>query len=78
MSTVGGKIQVGTWRSTVQHLVAESGGEAPDGVHDHSESLHGAEARQVESWAKRLIEARTRALHAEGLSDTSVQVPAER
>lgn len=78
MSTVGGKLQVATWRSTVEHLVRESGGEAPDGVHDHSESLHGAEARRVASWAKGLVEARTRALHAEGLSETSVQVDPER
>jgi NADH dehydrogenase len=78
MSTVGGQIQVATWRSTVERLVSESGGAAPDGVQAHSESLRGAEARQVESWARGLVERRTRALHAEGLSETSTRVDPER
>lgn len=71
MSTVGGSIQVATWRSTVDRLVQESGGEAADGVHDESESLHGAEAREIEAWARGLLEARARELHAAGLSETS-------
>ncbi len=68
MSTVGGSIQVATWRSTVEHLVAESGGAAPDGVHDETESLHGEEARAVEAWAGKLVEAQQRVRHAEELS----------
>ncbi|HET9954026.1 MAG TPA: NAD-dependent epimerase/dehydratase family protein [Polyangiaceae bacterium] len=71
MSTVGGTIQVATWRSTVEHLVKESGGSAPDGVHDESENLHGEEAAQVESWARGLIEARKRSLHEAGLSEAT-------
>jgi nucleoside-diphosphate-sugar epimerase len=71
MSSVGGAIQVATWRSTVDHLVEESGGRAPDGVHDENETLHGEEGRKVEAWARGLLEARTRALHAAGLSEAA-------
>jgi NADH dehydrogenase len=77
MSTVGGMVQVATWRSTVEHLVEESGGRAVDGVHDQSETLHGLEARRVEQWAAGLIEARRRALHTAGISEASVVPPRE-
>lgn len=76
MSSVGGALQVATWRSTVEHLVAESGGEAADGVHDQSETLHGARAKQVEAWATELVNARTRELHQAGLSESTL--PGER
>lgn len=71
MSTVGGGIQVATWRSTVDRLVAESGGSAPDGVRDESETLRGEDARRVEQWARDLMAARKRALHESGASDTA-------
>ncbi len=57
MSTIGGSIQVATWRSTVEHVVQESGGAAPDGVHEESSHLRGREAKVVEEWADQLIRA---------------------
>jgi NADH dehydrogenase len=57
MSTVGGSIQVATWQSTVEHVIQESGGAAPDGVHDESSHLRGREAEAVEEWANQLIQA---------------------
>lgn len=71
MSTVGGRIQIATWRSTVDNLVTESGGEALDGIHDESETLRGAEARAIETWVRAMTDARKRDLHAQGLSDAS-------
>lgn len=71
MSTVGGTIQVATWRSTVERLVEESGGAAPDGVHDETETLHGKEAAKVEAWASQLLDRQHRAVHAAGLSEAS-------
>jgi NADH dehydrogenase len=71
MSTVGGPIQVATWRATVDRLVEESGGQAPERVHDESETLRGDEARKVEGWAKGLLAARTRDLHLSGLSEAA-------
>lgn len=73
MSTVGGALQVVTWRDTVEHLLAESGGQALDGVHDESASLRGAEAREVETWAASLLDGRKRALHEQGLSDVAAR-----
>ena len=71
MSTVGGRIQIATWRATVDNLVTESGGELADGIHDESESLHGAEARAVEAWVRAMVDARRRDLHAQGLSEAA-------
>lgn len=63
MATVGGALQLATWRTTVEHLVAESGGQSPEGVHDDTVHLRGDEAKRVEAWAKSLVEARKRALN---------------
>jgi hypothetical protein len=57
MSSIGGSIQVATWRSTVEHVVEESGGAAPDGVHEESTQLRGHDAKVVEEWANELIQA---------------------
>jgi uncharacterized protein YbjT (DUF2867 family) len=72
MSTVGGAVQVATWRSTVDHVVKESGGEAPEGVQDQSQNLHGEEAKRIESWANQLIDSQKRALHTAEVNDAAV------
>ncbi|HET7457759.1 MAG TPA: complex I NDUFA9 subunit family protein, partial [Gemmatimonadaceae bacterium] len=55
MSTVGGQIQRMTWKSIVEEVVRESGGEAPDGVRHESDTLRGAEAKKVEEWLDGLV-----------------------
>ena len=69
MATVGGAVQIATWRRTVDQLVVESGAEAPDGVHDESDVLHGDEAKRIEAWARALVDGRRRGLHAAGVAE---------
>jgi NADH dehydrogenase len=61
MKTVGKVAQRSTWRTVVDNVVAESGGEAPDGVQDESRTLEGDEAEAVERWVEELVMARRRA-----------------
>jgi hypothetical protein len=77
MTTVGGALQVATWRTTVEHVVSESGGQAADGVHDESASLRGAEAKRIEQWATSLLHERKRTLHERGVSEAAAPSPRE-
>jgi NADH dehydrogenase len=66
MKTVGKVAQRSTWRTVVDNVVAESGGEAPDGVQDESRTLEGDEAEAVERWVEELVMARRRAASPSG------------
>lgn len=70
MATVGGAVQLATWRTTVEHLVNESGGESPGGVHDDTVHFRGDEAKRVEAWARSLVEARQRAVNENAVTET--------
>ena len=60
MSTVGGRIQGATWKSTVEQVVRESGGTAPDGVQHESETVRGDEAEPIEDWLQEIVMERKR------------------
>ena len=60
MRTVGQRIQLGTWRSIVRRMVAESGGECVDGVQHEIESLDESQAELIESWLRELVVQRKR------------------
>jgi uncharacterized protein YbjT (DUF2867 family) len=74
MSTVGGALQLATWRATVEHVVDASGGRAPEGVKDETERVEGAERERIEKWADSLIEGRQRLLHERAHSEASATV----
>lgn len=61
MRTVGDTLQSRTWRSLVEALVTESGGDAPDGVQADEESLPPDQAERVDEWVRDLVMARRRA-----------------
>jgi NADH dehydrogenase len=64
MTTVGGHVQRATWKGIVEQVVRESGGEARDGVHHESETLHGEDAERIERWLDEMVVQRTRAERA--------------
>jgi NADH dehydrogenase len=65
MTTVGSRLQDATWRELVERVIADSGGDAPDGVQEDRADLEGKEAEWVEKWLEELALARKRAENAE-------------
>lgn len=63
MNPIGGRLQNATWRETVERVVQESGGAAPEGVEHYSEKLDGDQAREVNEWLERLVLAQRQADH---------------
>jgi NADH dehydrogenase len=61
MSTFGDTLQSSNWEEVVRRVVALSGGEAPEGVHEESETLGEREAKKVERRLSGLIDGRKRA-----------------
>lgn len=61
MRTVGQYIQLGTWKSIVQRVVQESGGECVDGIHHEIVTLDDAQAKHIQSWLGELVVQRKRA-----------------
>jgi NADH dehydrogenase len=59
MNTVGHFIQLGTWKSIVRRMVAESGGSADD-IQTDVVTLDDAEAQRVEAWLHELVTERKR------------------
>ncbi|HEU4566019.1 MAG TPA: DUF1990 family protein [Gemmatimonadaceae bacterium] len=55
ISTVGRVLKKSTWRSVVENVVRESGGDAPGGVHDQSTALDDEAAERAEEWAEALV-----------------------
>lgn len=55
MSTAGRPLQSSTWRTLLENVVQESGGTAPDGVHEESAVLDEAEAKDVAVWLDEVV-----------------------
>lgn len=60
MRSVGRVLQLQTWQTIVERVVAESGGRAPDGVQTDVESLDELQAERVEAWLRDLVLERKR------------------
>lgn len=50
MRTLGDRLQDHTWQQVVERMVSHSGGHAPSGVQQQTESLDDEEARLIERW----------------------------
>jgi NADH dehydrogenase len=55
IQTVGRALKHSTWRTVVERMVEESGGEAPDGVQQESTTLDDEAADRAETWAEGLV-----------------------
>jgi hypothetical protein len=70
---VGDRVQNATWRWVVRRVIAESGGEAPEGVRFEVADLEGDEAAAMEAEIEDLVMDRKREampadLHRDGLT----------
>jgi NADH dehydrogenase len=63
MNPIGARLQNATWRDTVERVVKESGGRAPNGVEQESVKLDADQAAEVNDWLERLVVARRQADH---------------
>jgi NADH dehydrogenase len=68
MRTLGDRLQRRTWEEVVEGMIERSGGTAPAGVQQSSESLTEAEAREIEQWLAEVALRRKRAEHADRIS----------
>ena len=68
MRTLGDRLQNHTWEQVVAGVVERSGGAAPGGVQQRSESLDDAEAKEVERWLAEIALRRKREANAEKIS----------
>jgi nucleoside-diphosphate-sugar epimerase len=55
MNPVGARLQNATWRQTVERVVTESRGRAPEGVQQESTKLDAEQTREVNEWLERLV-----------------------
>ena len=69
MSTIGGRMQDSTWVDTVQSVIGESGGEAPEGVQHESRALDDKAEESVGEWLQELVVERKREANADVLAD---------
>ena len=69
MRTVGYRLQNHTWADVVEKVVALSGGEAPAGVEQHSESLSEDEAAAIGTWLRDLTMQRKRNENEERIAE---------
>ena len=67
MTFGGNMLQNQTWTQTVEKLVQESGGRAPEGVQHESVTLDAQELERVNAWLDDLVTARKRAEREETL-----------
>jgi uncharacterized protein YbjT (DUF2867 family) len=63
MNPIGARLQNATWRETVERVLQESGGRAPDGVQQETARLDDDQAREVNEWLERLVVARRQVDH---------------
>jgi len=63
MNPIGARLQNATWRETVERVVKESGGRAPDGVQQETAKLDDEQAAEVNEWLERLVVAQRQADH---------------
>jgi NADH dehydrogenase len=68
MRTVGDRLQGHTWEQVVRGMIERSGGAAPAGVQQSSESLDEAEAMRIERWLAEVALRRRREENAEKIS----------
>jgi hypothetical protein len=69
MSTVGGRMQNATWVQTIQAVIAESGGDAPEGVQQESRALDEKAEEGVGEWLQELVVERKREANADVLAN---------
>ena len=60
MRTVGERLQEAAWRQMAENVVSASGGSAPAGVQQESESLDDDQAARIEDWLRDLVMERKR------------------
>ena len=65
LRTIGSTMQKQNWKQVVERVVELSGGAAEEGVQSTNEKLGDEDAREVESWVRRLVRNRKREEHAE-------------
>ena len=65
LRTIGSPMQNQNWKQVVERVAELSGGVAEEGVQTSNEKLADEEAREVESWVRRLIRNRKREEHAD-------------
>jgi hypothetical protein len=65
MRTLGDRLQSHTWERVVEAMIEKSGGHAPAGVQQCSESLDEAEAERIERWLAEVALRRKREENAE-------------
>ena len=63
MNPIGARLQNATWRETVERVVKESGGRAPEGVEHEFTKLDADQAREVNDWLAGLVLAQRQADH---------------
>jgi NADH dehydrogenase len=63
MNPIGARLQNATWHETVERVVKESGGRAPNGVEHEFAKLDEDQAREVNEWLERLVLAQRQADH---------------
>jgi NADH dehydrogenase len=63
MNPIGARLQNATWNETVERVVKESGGRAPNGVEHEFAKLDEDQAREVNEWLERLVVAQRQADH---------------
>ena len=68
MRTLGDRMQGHTWSHVVEQMVELSGGVAPAGVQDDTESLDDAEAAAISRWLEELVLERKRRENAEKIA----------
>ena len=60
MRALGDRLQDAAWRETVENVVRATGGAAPAGVAQETESLDEAQAELIETWVRELVNERRR------------------
>jgi NADH dehydrogenase len=70
MRTLGDRLQNHTWEQVVEGMVERSGGSAPAGIQESSESLSEDEAREIERWLAEVTLRRKREENAERIEAT--------
>jgi NADH dehydrogenase len=63
MNPIGARLQNATWHETVERVVKESGGRAPNGVEHEFSKLDEKQAGEVNEWLERLVIAQRQADH---------------
>ena len=63
MNPIGARLQNATWRETVERVVKESGGRAPNGVEQEIAKLDDSQAHEINQWLERLVVAQRQTDH---------------